>query len=59
LSVDFQTPLPNTASALLAASPVQKYMILGLAGFWQINAIAKIAEENHQLPSIRNFQIKN
>ena len=42
-SVDFQTPFPYTASALLVASPVDKYIIFGCAGSWQIEEIAKLS----------------
>ena len=42
--VDFHTPLPNTASALLVASPVAKYIVCGLVGSWQIDAIPMLSK---------------
>src|SRR5689334_4239497 len=45
-STDFQTPFPYTASALLVASPVAKYMICGLDGSWQIEDTAMLEKRS-------------
>src|SRR5262245_17543286 len=40
--VDFHTPCPSTASALLVASPVEKYITAGFDGSWQIDEMARL-----------------
>ena len=42
LSVLLKTPLPLTASALKYPSPVQKYMVAGVPGTWQISPIERL-----------------